>query len=215
MKKLSQKVQPKYDKLIQQKSKEEKEERELHEKHEHVNVLYTMICNLLQVKNSSNADDNIEKLQFELEQDKKYSWGTLFNGIFFINQCPTLNVVKNSSNVLELDKDTASLTLNPLEEVMQNSLVNSSYDLTEQISAEPLLEILASTEVLQASIHHNSSETLENHLQVSSDAPTLENVCEEPMSVSIQDSLQDPSQQSLEVLQNEMLLQPETMEVSL
>ena len=126
-----------------------------------------------------------------------------------------MNVVENSSNVLELDKDTASLTLNPLEEVMQNSLVNLSYDLTEQISAEPLLDILTSTEVLQVSIHDNSGETLENHLQVSSDAPALENIFEDPMSVPIQDSLQDPSQQSLEVLQNKMLLQPETMEVSL
>ena len=62
MKKLSQKVQSEYDKLMEEKSKEEKEERELHEKHQHVNVLYTMICNLLQVKNSSIADDNIEKL---------------------------------------------------------------------------------------------------------------------------------------------------------
>jgi len=77
-------------------------------------------------------------------------------------------------------------------------LVNSSHDLTEQLSAEPLLEI--STEVLQASINDNSGETLENRLQVSSVALILENVCEELMSVSIQDSLQDPSQQSLEVL---------------
>jgi len=80
MKKLSEKVQSEYNKLMQQKSKEEKEERELHEKHEHVNVLYTMTCNLLQLKNCANADNSIEKLQFELEQDKKYSWGTPFNG---------------------------------------------------------------------------------------------------------------------------------------
>jgi len=133
---------------MEENSQEEKEERELHKQHQHFSVVYSMICNLLQVKHCANAKDNIEKLQFELEQDEKYSWGTPFNGIFFIDQCPTLNVVENSSNVLELDKDTASLTLNPLEEVMQNSLVNSSYDLTEQISAEPLLEILTSTEVL-------------------------------------------------------------------
>ena len=86
MKKLSQKIQSEYDKLMEEKSKEEKEERELHEMHEHFNVVYTMICNLLQIKKCANADDNIEKLQFELEQDKKYSWGTLFNGIFFIDQ---------------------------------------------------------------------------------------------------------------------------------
>jgi len=46
MKKLSQKVQSEYDKLMEEKSKEEKEERELHKKHEHFCVVYMMICNL-------------------------------------------------------------------------------------------------------------------------------------------------------------------------
>jgi len=82
---------------------------------------------------------------------------------------------------------------------MQNSLVNLSHDLTLQLSAEPLQE--CSTEVLQVSINDNSGDKLENHLQVSSVAPSSENICEEPMSVStIQDSWQDPSQQWLEVL---------------
>jgi len=113
---------------------------------------------------------------------------------------------------LELDKASASLTLNPLEQVLQN-LVNLSHELTEQLSAEPLMEIL--TEVLQVSIHDNSGETLESHSQVSSVAPSLGNICKELMSVSIQDSLQEQSQQALQVLQNKMLFQPETMEVSL
>jgi len=82
MKKLSQKVQSMHDKLMQQKHQEEEEERELHKKNEHINVIYTMICNLLQLKKCANADTNIEKLQFELEQDKKYSWGIPFNGFF-------------------------------------------------------------------------------------------------------------------------------------
>ena len=55
MKKLSQKIQSDYNKLMEEKSKEEKEERELHKKHQHVNGLYTMICNLLQVKQCANA----------------------------------------------------------------------------------------------------------------------------------------------------------------
>jgi len=114
-----------------------------------------------------------------------------------------LNIVKNSSNILELDKASASSTLNPLEQVMQNSLVNLSHALVEQLSDEPLMEI--STEILQVSIHDNSGETLESHSQVSSVAPSLGNICEEPMSVSIQDSLQEPSQHLLQVLQNEML----------
>ena len=67
---------------MEEKSTEEKEESELHEKNQHFSVVYTMICNLLQVKHCANANDNIEILWFELEQDKKYSWGTLFNGIF-------------------------------------------------------------------------------------------------------------------------------------
>ena len=109
-----------------------------------------------------------------------------------------MNVVENSSNISEFDKATASLTLNPLEQVTQNSLVNLSNILTVQLSAEPLQE--CSTEVLQVSGNNNSGETLEKHLQESPLAPNLENICEESMSVSIQDSLQDPSQQSLEVL---------------
>jgi len=124
-----------------------------------------------------------------------------------------LNVVENSSNVLELDKASASSTLNPLEQVMQNSLVNLSHELAEQLSDEPLMEIL--TEILQVSIHDNSGETLESCSQVSSVAPSLGNICKEPMSVSIQDSLQEQSQQALQVLQNKMFFQPETMEVSL
>jgi len=120
---------------------------------------------------------------------------------FFIDQCPVLNVVENSSNILEFDKATATIiTLNPLEEIMQNSLVNLSHDLTVQLSVEPLL-LERLKEVLQVSINDNSGDTLENRLQVSSVAPSSENICEEPMSVStIQDSWQDPSQQWLEVL---------------
>ena len=105
------------------------------------------------------------------------------------------------------------INLNPLEQVTQNSLVNLSHELAEQLSDEPLMEIL--TEILQVSIHDNSGETLESCSQVSSVAPSLGNICKEPMSVSIQDSLQEQSQQALQVFQNEMLFQPETMEVSL
>jgi len=124
-----------------------------------------------------------------------------------------LSVVNNSRNELEFDKATASSTLNPLEEEMQNSLVNLSNILALPSSAEPLQECL--TEVLQVSGNNNSGETLEKSLQESPLAPTLENICEEPMLVSIQDSLQDPSQQSLELLQNKMVFQPEYLEVSL
>jgi len=146
MKKLSQKIQSLHDKLMLEKCQEVEEERGLHEKNQHLNVIYTMICNLLQLKKCAAADNNIEKLCFELEKDKKYSWRTPFNGIFFINRCPTLSGVEHTTNKLEMKNATQPSFLKPIEEVLQSSLVNSSQELTLEASAELVHE--CSKEVL-------------------------------------------------------------------
>jgi len=117
MKKLSQKVQSVYDQLMENKRMEEVEERESWEKHEHFCLVYTMICKLLQLKHCPQAYKNLEKLQLELEQDDKFSWGTPFNGIFFIDRRPTLNVFESTSNLLLSEKGSETLMLNAVEEM--------------------------------------------------------------------------------------------------
>jgi len=156
---------------------------------------------------------NIEKLRFESEQDEKYSGEPRLMDFFHqpmsnFECCWKLNKhigIWQSYNIINLETSWRIITKFFGEFVLCDSILH--------FPAVPLQESL--TEVVQVSSTDNSGVTLENWLQESLLAPGLENICEEPISITIQDSSQDPSQQSLEVLQNKMLFQPEYLELSL
>ncbi len=130
-----------------------------------------------------------------MEEDDKYSWGTPFNGIFVIDRCPTLSCVEPTRNSLEIEKVRGPSIMQPVEEVMQSSLLVSSHE-----CAKLLQECLKG--VLQVTTNDIIVDSLGKHLQNSSLSSSLENICQDSMLVSIQESLQDPSKQSFQMLVN-------------
>jgi len=85
--------------------------------------------------------------------------------------------------------------MQPVEEVMQSSLLVSSHE-----CAKLLQECLKG--VLQVTTNDIIVDSLGKHLQNSSLSSSLENICQDSMLVSIQESLQDPSKQSFQMLVN-------------